>query len=69
MFCMKIICSFAGSGVFVGLLGIAYFAEIHNITYFIVVQIAVGVFEVSFGCIIVTEHIRSYTTIHFPIIV
>ena len=35
----------------VGLLGVAYYAQIHNIAYFIVVQIAVGVFEVrtSFG--------------------
>ena len=37
----------AGSGVFVGLLGVAYYAEIHHIAYFIVVQIFVGVFEVS----------------------
>ena len=35
-----------GSGVFVGLLGVAYYAEIHNITYFILVQIGVGMFEV-----------------------
>ena len=39
--------SHPGSGVFVGLLGVAYFAEIHHIAYFIVVQIFVGVFEVS----------------------
>ena len=38
-----------GSGVFVGLLGVAYYAKIHNITYFILVQIGVGVFEVSVG--------------------
>ena len=37
----------SGSGVFVGLLGVAYYAEIHHIAYFIVVQIFVGVFEVS----------------------
>ena len=36
-----------GSGVFVGLLGVAYYAEVHHIAYFIVVQIFVGVFEVS----------------------
>ncbi|CAI8026915.1 Glucose-6-phosphate exchanger SLC37A2, partial [Geodia barretti] len=34
-----------GSGVFVGLLGVAYYGKIHNITYFILVQIGVGVFE------------------------
>ena len=38
-----------GSGVFVGLLGVAYYGKIHNITYFILVQIGVGVFEVSVG--------------------
>lgn len=38
-----------GSGVFVGLLGVAYFAEIHHIAYFIVVQIGVGVFEVRYS--------------------
>lgn len=35
-----------GSGVFVGLLGVAYYAQIHSITYFILIQIGVGVFEV-----------------------
>jgi hypothetical protein len=34
-----------GSGVCVGLLGVAYYAQIHNIAYFILVQIVVGVFE------------------------
>lgn len=38
---------YVGSGVFVGLLGVAYFADIHHIAYFVVVQIFVGVFEVS----------------------
>ena len=33
--------------MFVGLLGVAYFADIHHIAYFIVVQIFVGAFEVS----------------------
>lgn len=37
----------AGSGVFVGLLGVAYYGKIHNITYFILVQIGVGIFEVG----------------------
>lgn len=36
-----------GCGVFVGLLGVAYYAEIHHIAYFIVIQIFVGIFEVS----------------------
>ena len=36
-----------GSGVFVGLLGVAYYAEIHHISYFIVIQIFVGIFEVK----------------------
>ena len=40
-------CINAGSGIFVGLLGVAYYAEIHHIAYFIVIQIFVGVFEVS----------------------
>ena len=34
-------------GVFVGLLGVAYYAEIHHVAYFVVVQIFVGIFEVS----------------------
>ena len=40
-----------GSGIFVGLLGMAQFAKIHTIVYFIIVQIAVGIFEVSCVCI------------------
>ena len=40
---------FTGCGVFVGLLGVAYYANIHTIAYFIVVQVFVGVFEVSNG--------------------
>ena len=36
-----------GSGVFVGLLGVAYYAGVHHIAYFVVVQIFVGVFQVS----------------------
>ena len=39
-------CTSIGSGVFVGLLGVAYYAEIHHLAYFIVVQIFVGIFEV-----------------------
>lgn len=42
-----------GSGVFVGLLGVTYFAQIHHIAYFIVVQIFVGVFQVRGSHIIV----------------
>uniref|UniRef100_A0A1X7TVC1 Major facilitator superfamily (MFS) profile domain-containing protein n=1 Tax=Amphimedon queenslandica TaxID=400682 RepID=A0A1X7TVC1_AMPQE len=34
-----------GSGLFVGLLGIAYFADIHNLTYYVITQIFVGIFE------------------------
>lgn len=37
----------AGCGVFVGLLGVAYYAEIHHLVYFIMIQIFVGIFEVS----------------------
>ena len=40
----------AGSGICVGLLGVAYYAQIHSITYFIIVQIGVGVFEVTMYC-------------------
>ena len=39
---------YTGSGIFVGLLGVAYFSEIHHIAYFIVIQIFVGIFEVSY---------------------
>ena len=35
-----------GSGVMVGLLGLAYYLEIHQIAYFIIVQLLVGIFEV-----------------------
>ena len=35
-----------GSGIFVGLLGVAYFGDIHSIEYFLIIQIFVGVFEV-----------------------
>ena len=38
---------FIGSGVFVGMLGVAYFADIHHLAYYIVIQIFVGVFEVT----------------------
>lgn len=38
---------FAGCGVLVGLLGVSYFANIHFLPYFIIVQIFVGIFEVS----------------------
>lgn len=44
--------SLQGGGVFIGLLGVAYYAEIHHIAYFVVVQIFVGVFEVSCSNII-----------------
>ena len=37
-----------GSGIFVGLLGMAQFAKIHMIVYFVIVQIAVGIFEVNY---------------------
>ena len=36
-----------GSGIAVGLLGVIYYAEIHHIAYFIVIQILVGMFEVG----------------------
>ena len=39
--------AFTGCGVFVGLLGVAYYAKIHTIAYFIVVQVFVGIVEVS----------------------
>ena len=45
-FCTLVHSFATGSGVFVGLLGVAYYAKIHNITYFILVQIGVGMFEV-----------------------
>ena len=38
---------YVGSGIFVGLLGVAYFANIHNLAYYVIVQIFVGVFEVK----------------------
>ena len=38
---------FAGCGVLVGLLGVSYFANVHFLPYFIIVQIFVGIFEVS----------------------
>ena len=33
--------------MFVGLLGVAYYAEIHYLVYFIMIQLFVGIFEVS----------------------
>ncbi len=41
----------AGCGVFVSLLGVAYYASIHHLVYFVMIQIFVGIFEVS-ACII-----------------
>ena len=38
---------FVGCGVFVGLLGVAYYAQVHHLVYFIMIQIFVGIFEVS----------------------
>ena len=38
---------YVGSGIFVGLLGVAYFANIHNLAYYVIVQIFVGIFEVK----------------------
>ena len=38
---------FVGSGVFVSLLGVAYYANVHHLAYFIFVQIFVGIFEVT----------------------
>ena len=55
----------AGSGVFVGLLGVAYYTEIHHIAYFIVVQIFVGVFEVSVSIV----YLYSLFTQQFHLIV
>ena len=43
---------YSGSGVFVGLLGVAYYAQIHHIAYFVVVQIFVGVFEVRLSTLL-----------------
>ena len=54
-------CILIGSGVFVGLLGVAYYGNIHNITYFILVQIVVGVFEVKY----LVEHVTSVAMSHF----
>ena len=41
------IATFVGCGVFVGLLGVAYYAQVHHLVYFIMIQIFVGIFEVS----------------------
>ena len=38
---------FPGSGIFVCLLGVAYFANIHKLYYFIIVQIFGGALQVS----------------------
>jgi sugar phosphate permease len=34
-----------GSGIFVGLLGVGYFGNVHQLAYFIIIQIVVGIFE------------------------
>ena len=44
---LLIIIADLGSGVFVGLLGVAYFADIHHLAYYVVVQVFVGIFEVK----------------------
>ena len=51
--------SHSGSGFFVGLLGIAYYAQIHHIAYFIVVQIFVGVFEVRL-CMLAVCYVKVF---------
>ena len=37
---------FVGSGISTGLLGVAYFANIHHIAYFVVFQILGGIMQV-----------------------
>lgn len=39
----------AGSGVFVCLLGVAFFANIHKLYYFIIIQFINGIFQVIYN--------------------
>ena len=41
--------SLTGSGVSAGLLGVAYFADIHHFSYFVVFQIMGGIMQVWIG--------------------
>ena len=42
--------SFTGSATTVGLMGVAYFANIHHLWYFIIVQMFGGLLQVSIVC-------------------